>query len=149
MKRSTIKDNSGFEWVVEIDELFGDKTFPITLANFYVFHPANYSKVWEHPIGHGNLSIQAGNKTEAKLEDLEIDSNLENKGIGSSLLMLIEIWVKNHGVNKIIGDLSDVDADHLGKLKHFYNKHGYIFRLHNTGKKGASIMVGEVEKSIS
>ena len=79
---------------------------------------------------------------------MEIDFNLENRGIGSSLLTLIEIWAKKHGVINIIGDLSNVDADHFDKLKYFYNKNGYDFQMGKADYNGDSIMVGEIEKNI-
>lgn len=110
-------------------------------------HPKTSPKTWGYA-GHGYLSIQGRNKGEAKLQDLKIDSNLENKGIGSALLTLIEIWAKKYGVNKIVGNLSEVDANHLDKLRYFYNKHGYNFLMYEPEKIGDSIMIGKIEKDI-
>lgn len=149
MERGAIRDDTGFEWVVEIDEQFGDKVLPLTQANFYVFHLASLSKTSRHPISHGYLSIKGRKGKVAKIEDLQVDSNVENRGIGSSLLRLMESWAGCYGVNKLIGDLSNVDANHLDKLSYFYRKNGYDFHLHATEEKTSSIFIGKVEKKLS
>jgi GNAT superfamily N-acetyltransferase len=127
----------------------GDKVLPLTLANFYVFHPSNLPKTFSHPVGHGYLSIKGEKGRVAKIEDLKVNPNIENRGIGSALLRLMESWARYHGVNKLIGDLSNVDADHVSKLSYFYRKNGYDFQLHATEKKTSSIFKGKVEKKLS
>lgn len=149
MRKSAIRNKTGYEWIIEIDEQFGDKVLPLTLANFYVFRRARLPGTFRHPIGHGYLSIKGRNTTVAKIEDLEVDSDIENRGIGSSLLKFMENWAREHGVKKLIGDLSDVDAEHIGKLSYFYRKHGYKFQLNNAEEKTSSTFIGKVEKILS
>ena len=148
MSKRTIRDETGQEWAVEIDVQPSDDMLIPTLANFYVFHPADMSKRSRYPIGHVYISIHNEDKTTAKIEDLEVNPELENRGIGSSLLELIEEWVRNHGIRKLIGDLSNVDGDHLDKLRHIYKKHGYIFALSSAGEKNSSVFIGKIEKVI-
>lgn len=146
MRKSTIRDKTGYEWIVGIDEQFGDKVLPLTLANFYVFRRAKLPGTFRHPIGRGHISIKDRNTTVAKIEDLEVDSDLENRGIGSSLLKFMENWAREHGVKKLIGDLSSVDAEHIDKLSYFYRKYGYKFQLHDAEEKTSSTFIGKVEK---
>lgn len=148
MSRSTIRDKTGHEWVVEIDEQPADDLLPFSLVNFYVFHPTSISKKYPHPIGHGHLSIQVKDATTAKIEDWKVIPKLQNRGIGSSLLDLIEVWARNHGIKKLIGDLSSIDADRFNKLRHIYEKRSYIFRLNSTREKRGSIFVGKIKKSL-
>ena len=149
MDKSIIKDKTGQDWVVEVDVQTSNDILIPNLINYYIFHPTNMYKKFKYPVGHGYVSIHNKDKTTAKIEDLEVNPELENRGIGSSLLQLIEEWAKKHGVRKLIGDLSGVDVDHLDKLKHIYEKHGYIFMLGPTGQKNGSVFIGEIEKSIN
>ena len=146
MRKGVIRDKTGAQWIVEIDEQFGDNDLPLTLANFYVLRQGSLPRTVKHQIGHGYLSIKGKNTTIAKIEDLEIDSEIENRGIGSSLLRFMENWARDNGVNKLIGDLSGVDAEHIDKLNHFYKKHGYEFQLDIAKEKTHSILIGKIEK---
>lgn len=148
MKQKVIRDKTGHEWVVEIDEQFGNDELPLTFVSFYLFQLSRTSNEFNDPVGRGYLSIKGKDTTVAKIEDLEIDAYIEDRGLGTALLALIESWARNNGVNKLNGDLSDVDVNHIDKLKHFYSKNGYIFKLYQNSGNESPIFIGEVEKSI-
>jgi GNAT superfamily N-acetyltransferase len=148
MNRSTIRDKKGQDWMLEIDEQLSDDLLIPTLVYFYVFHSTNISRKSRHPVGNVYVSIHNKDKTIAKVEDIEVNPKMENMGIGSSLLKFIEEWTSNRGIRRLIGDLSNIDIGHLDKLKHIYEKRGYIFTLSPTGDKKSSVFIGKVEKVI-
>ena len=150
MEKQIIRDKTGHRWGVEIDEISGSigMGMPLTLANFYLFPLSNALRKSDDPVGRGCISVKGKDINVAKIEDLEVNPDIEDRGLGSALLTLIESWAGNHGVKKLIGDLSNVDANHFNKLKHFYEKHNYTFRLNRISGKKSSILIGEVEKSL-
>jgi GNAT superfamily N-acetyltransferase len=97
------------------------------------------------PSGNCYLSFQKMTNT-VKIEDIRVDSRFENRGVGSLLLAFAESWAREHGASRMVGDLSDVDASHFDKLKHFYEKHGFTFRLLTSQAVGTR--VGDIEKSL-
>ena len=49
-----------------------------------------------------------------------------NKGYGSLMMKKLIEYTKENGYTLIHGNLSLVDADHKGRLYHFYEKFGFI-----------------------
>ena len=61
----------------------------------------------------------------AFLNDVRVDSRIENRGLGSMLVRrAIEECIRR-GHKGICGYLSDVDIGHFQQLKHFYKKLGF------------------------
>lgn len=61
----------------------------------------------------------------AFLNDVRVDSHVENRGLGSMLVRkAIEECIRR-GHKGIYGYLSEADWDHFPKLKHFYEKLGF------------------------
>ena len=61
----------------------------------------------------------------AVLEDIEVDSELRNRGVGSILLTEVIAVSRERGHTGIEGELSSADSGHFDKLKHFYEKFGF------------------------
>ena len=87
----------------------------------------------------------------ARLIDIRTETSLENRGGATLVLRYAESWCRSMGCREIWGELSDVDSDHLDKLKHFYEKNGYTFKLFVSGDpeyNPQSLVVGEVRKEL-
>lgn len=66
-----------------------------------------------------------------ELADIDIQEHFVNYGYGSILLgKLIELAVQRN-VREISGWISGVDKDHIDRLVHFYEKHGFEIKLHD------------------
>ena len=61
----------------------------------------------------------------ARLQDVQVDRYLENRGTGSMLVREVIKECKRRGHEGIEGKLSSVDSHHFDKLKHFYEKLGF------------------------
>ena len=68
----------------------------------------------------------------ARLQDVQIDRYLENRGTGSMLVRQAIEECKRRGHEGIEGKLSSVDSDHFDKLKHFYEKMGFSFVIYDS-----------------
>jgi hypothetical protein len=136
-------DKYGERWFVRTVKFtpdYGDTTLElikeenIDKANNFHVPPRAICKMWKE--SNNSMTIN----------DIEIiDKSLENRGIGTLILIFVEKLARLQGINKLYGELSIVDVDHLDKLKHFYNKLGFDFVLHET-KKGTTI--GHIEKQV-
>ena len=61
----------------------------------------------------------------AKLLDVRVHPNFENRGVGSMLVRMVIEECKRRGNRHIWGVLSEVARDHFDKLEHFYKKLGF------------------------
>ena len=61
----------------------------------------------------------------ARIADVRVDRQVENRGIGSMLVREVISECKRRGHKGIDGYLSSVDRDHFSKLKQFYEKLGF------------------------
>ena len=61
----------------------------------------------------------------ARIADVRVDREVENRGIGSMLVREVISECKRRGHKGIDGYLSSVDRDHFSKLKQFYEKLGF------------------------
>ena len=61
----------------------------------------------------------------ARLDDVHVCSQIENRGIGSMLVSKAIEECKRREHKGIHGNLSDEDRDHFPKLKHFYENLGF------------------------
>jgi ribosomal protein S18 acetylase RimI-like enzyme len=72
--------------------------------------------------------------------DIKVFGQNINHGYGSILVKeLIKISEKQ-GVKKVTGEISSVDWNHVDRLKHFYEKHGFKVTL-DSGKKSGEIVL--------
>jgi GNAT superfamily N-acetyltransferase len=139
-------DKHGEPWFVEVspydDELSG--------ATFHAWpeslppddHPrylAMAAVTLRHPLSRQEL-------LRAKIEDIRIEDNrLENRGVGTLLLRCLEAWCRDRGFRETWGELSNIDSDHLDKLRHLYTKNGYTFSLFSAPR---GIFIGEISKAL-
>ena len=82
-----------------------------------------------HERGSGKINVQttisdSERQSMAFLIDVEVDGRNENRGLGSMLVRKSMEECRKRGHQGIYGYLSEVDADHFLKLKHFYEKLG-------------------------
>ena len=66
----------------------------------------------------------------ALLADIHVDRRMENRGLGSMLLTAVIEGCRARGHEGIEGRLSQTDSGHFDKLKHFYEKFGFIVTLY-------------------
>ncbi len=67
----------------------------------------------------------------AVLEDIYVDPEVENRGLGSMLLGKAIGACREREHKGIWGRLSSGDSDHFDKLKHFYERHGFTVTFHS------------------
>lgn len=86
---------------------------------------------------YGALAYIRTTLHEKYLEIIDIISTNKNMGNGKqlffNLLQCIEIINKEQKINKITGELSNVDFDHWNKLLHFYSNMNYYILKYNVG----------------
>ncbi|WP_250886519.1 GNAT family N-acetyltransferase [Bacillus sp. SM2101] len=66
------------------------------------------------------------------LADIQVQKQYINKGYGSILLKTLKEIAIEKGVKEITGWISPADRDHVDRLKHFYEKHGFEVNLHKS-----------------
>lgn len=64
-----------------------------------------------------------------RIVDVQVNSFMENRGVGSMLVKAAIEVSKRHGNLGLDGKISSVDRHHFDKLKHFYEKLGFDFEL--------------------
>lgn len=76
---------------------------------------------------------------EARIDigDIRIRGANLNRGYGSALLEEMLKISKKLNVKKITGYISSVDWDHIDRLKHFYEKYGFVVELDLDRKQGS------------
>ncbi|WP_099156571.1 hypothetical protein [Virgibacillus ndiopensis] len=72
--------------------------------------------------GKWDSAIQAEYKNDRTIHIADIKGE-ENKGYGSILMKHLKELAREENVQYITGDIVKRDFDHVGRLKHFYNKH--------------------------
>ncbi|MBU2608511.1 MAG: GNAT family N-acetyltransferase, partial [Chloroflexi bacterium] len=116
-------DKQGKEWRTEI---YQDR--PLAPDVHFMVQPASLkSGQQKNPPAYATLSVVS--KDVAKLESIEVDPSLENRGLGSLLLDYIERWAARNGMVALYGDLNRKYADHFDKLERFYQDHGWTWEL--------------------
>lgn len=78
----------------------------------------------------------------ARLEDVKVNCQFENRGIGSMLVKEAIAECKRRGHKGIDGYLSRKDIDHLPKLMHFYKILGFSVELY---KRERHEGIGKIE----
>ncbi|ALS00074.1 hypothetical protein ATZ33_01335 [Enterococcus silesiacus] len=98
-------------------------------------------KIKSKKIGYTSLSVyQPG---ELFIDDLHIDDNhYENKGYGTEMLDTVKKIAEINKFNRIVGDLSEKDMDHMEKLNYFYSKEGFTVTYY---EKQEGINIGRIE----
>ena len=64
-----------------------------------------------------------------EIYDIDIEEKNANKGYGSILMTHLIALAEERKVKVITGWLSNVDENHLDRLSHFYQKHGFKVNL--------------------
>ena len=77
----------------------------------------------------------------------DIESKRENKGYGSKVLSSLVKICQQLKIKAITGEISGVDSNHLDKLEHFYEKHGFKLTMYKKGEGRG--MMGKVERRLS
>ncbi len=67
----------------------------------------------------------------AALDDIRVQAEAENRGVGSVLLEEVIETCRTRGHSGIEGRLGRRDSGHFDKLKHFYEKHGFTVTFHS------------------
>ena len=106
-------------------------------------HPVGFSgfAASDHESGTGTIHIQthdtrARKQSMAYLNDVRVDSNIENRGLGSMLVgEAIEECIRR-GHKGACGYLSEVDIGHFSKLKYFYEKLGFSVAFYDPSRPG-------------
>ena len=143
---ATVTDKRMRQWsiAVRVDKVAGQR-----VACFEVWR-AMKVKSKSRPIGSACCTVdEAG---EAKLDDIRIDSEYRNTGIGLKLLTEIEKWAASKGIKHIYGDLMKIDSDRFPILNHMYTDCGWTWSLFGEGDSCLSRdskIAGIVEKTIS
>ncbi len=120
------RDRTGLNWLFLQDE-------ENDMVSWYG-RPEGYNYgCWAHVITH-EIDIDASTGTDrllkiGRLIDVQVDSLMENRGVGSMLVKAAIEVSKRRGNLGIDGKISSVDGDHFDKLKHFYEKLGFDFEL--------------------
>ncbi len=86
----------------------------------------------------GVMQVQALSTENAKLpivrlNDIQVDTQFENRGMGSMLVREALEICKRLGHVGMYGTLSIVDSDHFDKLKHFYEQLGFSVVFYKPG----------------
>ncbi len=130
------KDKCGAVWNVEFSEYPGS-----------LFGYAESRQVY----GKGVVFVQTSDihsqkQSIARLNDVQVDSPIENRGLGSMLVRKVIEECKRRGHKGVDGYLSSVDRDHFQKLKYFYQKLGFSVALYTEEHPDYQISrVGKIE----
>lgn len=139
-------DKTGSDWLVEVCN-YGPSDPWVMFAAWPADLPTSRR---DYPMVVVNVWIESG--VAAKIGDIEVrDPSLENRGIGSLILDFLIRWLRQIGIVRLYGDVSSMDSDHLDKLKHFYEKHGFYFELYPPGDPRLAkdpMTVGRVERQL-
>lgn len=82
------------------------------------------------------------NFTAISLEDIEMGDSLVNQGFGSILLTTLIDIANKRNINRITGEISRVDIDHVERLVHFYRKHN--FEVHMCSDHTDNRIIGDL-----
>jgi hypothetical protein len=86
-------------------------------------HPACWMKIKKYPESN-------------KMEVQDITGGYKNIGLGSIAMNALIQYANNNNIKKIFGEISLVDWDHIGRLKHFYSKFDFEITLDEMNKQG-------------
>ena len=82
----------------------------------------------------------------ARLVDVEVDAEVQNRGVGSMLIRAAMNDCRSLGSLGMDGEISSVDKNHFPKLRHFYEKLGFSFVLYDADQlDGRTNPVGNIE----
>lgn len=96
-----------------------------------------FLKVKNKRIGEANLALL--NSNELFINDIRVEGDgQQNKGYGTELLKAVKKIAEISKSNRIIGDLSETDIDHMDKLKYFYSKQGFTVSYYSK-QQGSNI----------
>jgi len=139
-------DKDGRQWRTEI---YQDR--PLAPDVYFQAQPAEL-KSWQKKTSPASAMLSMVSKDVAKLDNIEVDPSLENRGLGSLLLDYIERWAARNGIVALYGDLNRKQADHLDKLEFFFSGHDWTWELFAPDdprcQRDPSVM-GRVEKQLS
>ena len=119
------RDKKGFVWFVSRNEL-------PTMVQWRAAMPQSW--------GTGKVCVkvrEVGSQRPmhiARLTDVVVDSEVQDRGVGSMLIETAISYCQLLGSVGMDGELSCVDEGHFPKLKHFYEKLGFSFVVYDTDK---------------
>lgn len=112
-------------------DVAGDRSWYLTLgATIDEFKESPGAVLRLHDMNHGEVCrASVVHNKNRKILIGDIQAFIENKGYGSIMLRNIITLAKNVSVREITGNLSSTDSDHFDKLKHFYDKFGFMVKI--------------------
>lgn len=99
--------------------------------DFYAFAPYSYRKEI------GSIWTNSNDREQLSIQDILIDKEYRNKGVGSLLLKEIITEAEKRDFQKISGKMSLADTDNYDVLKHFYTKNGFNVMVNREEAKGS------------
>jgi hypothetical protein len=94
-------------------------------------------RLYDRKKGIVSRAMSVYNDTKGTLFIGDIESDIENKGYGSILIVNLVKIAKMLGVSSITGNLSEADSGHFDKLEHFYKQHGFVVKINTSSKTGS------------
>lgn len=139
---SVLGESGGIMWKVRTED-----------DRFYGFHYVRFMPftVATKPSEKNMAQVKIESPTNAKMEDILLEVDNREHGLGSLLINYVEEWLRERGIVYIWGDLSDVDRANFAKLKGFYDRNGWTFELFSADKlkeMRGSTKVGIVFKNL-
>ncbi len=139
------RDKENKQWLVEV---YQDRPLA-TSVHIRAWRAHHRPGPWRKYSAEALLSLIS--KDVAKIESIQVDPSLENRGIGSLLLAFIERWTVRHGIVALYGDLQNMHASQFDKLEHFFQSNGWNWELFSEddprGQPDSPIL-GRVEKPL-
>lgn len=84
--------------------------------------------------------------SEIEIHDIDIEEKNASKGYGSILMSHLIAVAEERKVKVITGWLSKVDENHVERLRHFYQKHGFKVDLKHSSKNPTQI--GSIQRNM-
>lgn len=84
--------------------------------------------------------------SEIEIHDIGIEEKNASKGYGSILMSHLIAVAEERKVKVITGWLSKVDENHVDRLRHFYEKHGFKVDLNHSSKNPTQI--GSIQRNM-
>ena len=86
---------------------------------------------WDHILSDNDV----GQLPMARLEDITVSQEVENRGVGTLLLKAIIEDCRQRGHTGIEGDLSDTDREHFDKLEYWYPQNGFSIKFYDKAER--------------
>ncbi len=138
-------DKEGFHWLVQVNKETFETLRWIDFVGGRAFPNSKDAKRFTHESALVQVTLESASR--AKF-DIRVDPDYEDKDVGTLLLTFIENYLMKEGIEELTGDISKVDQDHFGKLKHFYKKNHYVVEFFDDLSPEYLVRVGRVYKRL-